>query len=124
MTAPDSNGGASDNSVPLTTEDALTAISNSRRRFVIRFLDEGETPTDASEVAEHLAAVETTGPTDAQDRKNIYIALTQQHLDTLAELDAIAYHERSKMLMPSHATHALADLIRHIEHLCEGGLSR
>ena len=124
MTAPDSNGGASDNSVPLTTDDALTAISNSRRRFVIRFLDEGETPTDASEVAEHLAAIETDGPTDAQDRKTVYLALTQQHLDTLAELDAIAYHERSKMLMPSHATHALADLIRYIEHLCERGLNR
>lgn len=122
MTANDPNEGESVNSVPLTTDDALTAISNSRRRFVIRFLDEGETPTDASEVAEHLAAMETTGPTDAQDRKNIYIALTQVHLDTLAELDAIVYHERSKMLMPSPATHRLAELIRYIESVCEGGL--
>lgn len=122
MTANDPNEGESVNSVPLTIDETLEAISNHRRRFTIRWVDETHTPADVDDVAEHLAAIENEPPLDAQDRKRVYIALCQTHLDKLDELGALAYHERSKMLMPSPATHRLAELIRYIESVCKDGL--
>jgi hypothetical protein len=122
MTANDPNEGESVNSVPLDIDEMLEAISNHRRRFTIRFVDEAETAVEADDLAEHLAAVENDGPLDAQDRKRVYVALTQHHLDKLGDLGAVAYHERSKTLMPSYATHGLADLIRYLESVCERGV--
>ncbi len=122
MTAPESNPRGRDNTVPLTVDETLEAISNHRRRFTIRFVDEAGTAVEADDLAEHLAAVENDGPLDAQDRKRVYVALTQHHLDKLGDLGAVAYHERSKTLMPSYATHGLADLIRYLESVCECGV--
>lgn len=119
MTAPEPNGGPSDNSVPLSVDDTLEAISNHRRCFAIRWVDESQTPARVDDLAEMLAAIENDAPLNAQDRKRTYVALTQHHLDKLDELGALAYHSRSKTLMPSHATRGLAELVRHIEAVCE-----
>lgn len=122
MTASDPNTGESVNSVPLDIDETLEAISNHRRRFTIRFVDEMAVPVEVSDLAEHLAAIENDTPLDTQDRKRVYIALCQHHLDKLDRLGALAYDDRRKVLMPSRATHSLAKLVRHLEAACENGL--
>jgi len=118
MTAIDPKSGDRINSVPLDLDDALEALNNHRRRFAIRWTDETEIPVDADALARHLASIENTGQLDAQDRKRVYIALTQHHLPILDDLGAVAYDDRSKTVMPSPATRKLAMLIRLLEALC------
>jgi hypothetical protein len=122
MTAPEPNPRDSYNPVPLTVDETLEAISNSRRRFSIRFVDEMELPIHVDNLAEALAEIENEGRVDAQDRKTIYVALTQHHLDKLEALGAVVYDDRRKILMPSEATNGLANLIRYAESTCDPGL--
>jgi len=111
----------SNNSVPIDVADATVAITNSRRRHVLTILDDADRPHDVGELAEAIAAIEqnkTTCELDAQDRKRVYIALIQVHLDTLNEIGAIAYNERDKHVGTTDATAGLAALIRHLESVC------
>lgn len=76
-------------------------------------------------MAEAIAAIELDKDIpelDAQERKNIYIALVQHHLDILDALGAIVYDERSKEVSATEATAGLADLVRHLESVCEPGV--
>lgn len=112
----------SDNSVPLDVEQAIEAIQTSRRRHVLVILDDVESPHSVSDLAEAIAAIELDKDIpelDAQERKNIYIALVQHHLDILDALGAIVYDERSKEVSATEATAGLADLVRHLESVCE-----
>lgn len=115
---------SSDNSVPIDVEQALEAIQNSRRRHVLVILDDVESPHSVSDLAEAIAAIELDKDIpelDAQERKNIYIALVQHHLDILDEAGAIFYEERSKDVHATEATAGLVDLVRHVESVCENG---
>ena len=112
----------SDNSVPLTVDEAVSAIQNSRRRHVIVILDDVECPHSVSDLAEAIAAIgldKDISELDAQHRKTVYIALVQHHLDILDEVGAISYEERSKELSATEATAGLVDLVRHVESVCE-----
>lgn len=85
-------------------------------------MDDVESPHSVGDLAEAIAAIEQDkeiSELTSQDRKRVYIALVQHHLDMLDELGAIAYHERSKQVYESEATEGLADLVRHLETICE-----
>jgi len=117
---------SSDNSVPLDVEQAIKAIQTSRRRHVIAIMDDVESPHSASDLAEAIAAIELDKDIpelDSQERKTIYISLIQRHLDTLDELGAIVYDERSKEVYATEATSGLAALVRHLESVCEPEVS-
>jgi len=113
---------SSDNTVPLTTEEAVLAIQNSRRRHVLVLLDEQDEPMTTSQLAEEIAAIEQDkeiSQLNSQERKRVYIALYQKHLSKLDEVDAINYNERSKEVHVTKATPGLAGLIRHLESVCD-----
>jgi hypothetical protein len=79
-----------------------------------------------SDLAETIAAIESDkkiSEVTSEERKNVYIALTQIHLDTLDEKGAVAYHDRSKHVNAAEATAGLAELIRHFESVCEVEMS-
>jgi len=118
MTAILPNLRSSKNAVPLTVEEATEALSNHRRRVTIRFVSDAEAAVHVDDLANHLAGIENDAPLDAQDRKRVYISLTQTHLDTLDELDAITYDERQKIVSPNDSTHGLSELLRDIESVC------
>jgi len=123
MTALLPNPWDSDNSVPLTTEDAIEAIQTSRRRHVIAIMDDVESPHRADDLAEAIAAIEldkAISELDSQERKNVYLALIQHHLEKLEETGAIVYDDRSKEVYATETTSGLADLVREIEAVCEG----
>ena len=74
------------------------------------------------ELAEAIAAIEADKKipeVSSEERKNVYIALTQLHLETLEENGAVTYHERSKHVDRGDTTSGLAQFIRHFESVCE-----
>ena len=111
-----------DNSVPLTVEDTVLTIRSSRRRHIITLIEEWDEKVSVGELAEAIAAIEadkTIPEVTSEERKNVYISLTQLHLETLEENGAVTYHERSKHVYTGDTTSGLAELIRHFESVCE-----
>lgn len=122
MTATTHNSWDSHNSVPLSIDESITAIQNSRRRLVLLFIHELETPISVDEIAEAITVLETEKQRyelSAQDRKSVYIALIQVHLDTLDELGAVVYDDRSKRVWPTGATASLVSIIRYLQSVCD-----
>jgi len=82
-----------------TTEDTVfTLLSNGRRRQVVRAFQELEPPVTLGELAEHVAAVENDKPVTAvtgEERRRVYTALQQRHLDQLADAGIIEYDRDS-----------------------------
>lgn len=118
MTANKPNTGESHNSVPYDIDELVTAIQNDRRRLVLLFADEFATPISAGDLAEAIAVLENgqnKSELNAQDRKRVYISLTQCHLDTLDDLGAVVYDDRSKQIWPTGATPTLVSVIRHLQ---------
>lgn len=112
---------SSNNSVPIETEDAIEALNNSRRRHVLLMLDERKSPLSVGNLSDSIAAIES-GKQDSQvgskERKRAYISLIQCHLDTLEKAGAVLYDEQAKEVAETEATAPLAELIRHINELC------
>lgn len=82
-----------------TVDELLEAISNERRRLVVRYMSRdvgtGET-VRTDEIADYVAGVEKGGMYDAGERKAVYVALYQTHLPKLVgcgALDKPANHE-------------------------------
>jgi uncharacterized protein (UPF0305 family) len=122
MTALLPNPWDSDNSVPLDVEQAIEAIQTSRRRHVLLLVDERNCPVSVNDLSEAIAAIEQDKEVrelHAQERKRVYVSLIQVHLDTLNEIGAIAYDAQGKQTDETEATAGLADIVRHIESVCE-----
>lgn len=121
MTANKPNTGESHNSVPYDIDELVTAIQNDRRRLILLFAHEFATPISAGDLAEAIAVLENgqkKSELNAQDRKRVYISLIQCHLDTLDDLGAVVYDDRSKQIWPTDAIPALVSIIRHLQLTC------
>lgn len=72
------------------------ALKNTRRRQVIRYLNEQETPVSLSDLSEHVAAIEndtTPKKIDSKQRKRVYVGLYQSHLPKLDDMGVIVFDE-------------------------------
>lgn len=111
--------------------ELVDALTDSRRRAVLRALAENEAPLAADELAERVLA-ETTEPPDAVDdrrRRRVRSTLRHRHLPVLAEAGAVERDEEGVTLsadvpgelgrllagvetVPDDALELLADLLR------------
>lgn len=69
-------------------------LKNRRRRRVLEFLDEQESQTTLSVVAEYLAAIENDKPRElltSQERKRVYIGLYQFHLPRMDRAGVVEF---------------------------------
>lgn len=122
MTAPLLSPRDSNNFVPLDVESTIEAIQQSRRRHVLLLVDEQDEPVTAGQLAEAIAASELDKEIpelNAQERKRVYIALTQNHLNTLHETGAVDYDDRTKQVCENDATAGMANLVRNLRSVCE-----
>jgi len=81
---------------PLSKNDAFMLLSNSRRRKVMRFLEDSDKQYHSlSEISEVLAAEENDKPKEnvrSGERKSVYIPLYQEHLPKLDKHNVIEYN--------------------------------
>ncbi len=93
----------------ISTDDLFDALSNGRRRQVIRELETGDHTIGT--LAEAVARDENEIP-DSQDvpgdrRKAVYIALYQGHLKTLHDADIVEW-DKERGTVDTGAAHATA----------------
>ncbi|WP_418280285.1 DUF7344 domain-containing protein [Halorubrum sp. DTA98] len=78
----------------LSQDIAFDLLSNARRRFVLRQLQEESDPVELGDLAGALAAKENGVPVDeltAQQRKRTYVSLYQTHIPKMVEAGVIEY---------------------------------
>jgi hypothetical protein len=107
--------------IPMSPDDVFQAVSNSRRRRVILSVDRAEDGVDANELSVEIASRENAvdpSKVTGEQRSRAYIALIQNHLETLDDLGAACYDARSKLVEPTAATAPLAQLVREVTTDC------
>ncbi len=95
-------------------------LSNSRRRYVIHYLQYTQQPVDLGTLAERVAAWDyDTDPqrVSSQQRKTIYTALQQRHLPRMDEAGLLSFDSRAGTVAP---TEELEKLDIYTEVVTEG----
>lgn len=78
----------------LTKDDVLDLLSNSRRRYVIYFLEQWDGSATLNDLAYEIASRETGVPVDElseDDKRRVYISLYQTHLPKLDLYGLVEY---------------------------------
>mgnify|MGYP006290545215 CR=1 FL=1 len=107
--------------IPMNPDAVFNAVGNSRRRRVLLSLSRSLGEVTADELAVEIAAIENAiDPSEvgSDERTSVYIALTQRHLETLDEVGAVDYDDRSKTVSATDATEPLAEYIRRLQTAC------
>jgi len=107
--------------IPMDPDIAFDAIGNSRRRRVLLSLSRSSREVTADELAIEIAAIENAidpNKVGSDERTSVYISLTQRHLETLNEIGAVDYDDRSKTVTSTGATEPLAEYIRRLQTAC------
>ena len=107
--------------IPMDPDVAFNAIGNSRRRRVVLSVSRASKTVSTDELAIEIAAIENAidpSKVGSDERTSVYIALTQQHLETLDEVGAVDYDDRSKTVTATDATEPLAEYIRRLQTAC------
>jgi len=107
--------------IPMDPDVAFDAIANSRRRRVLLSLSRSHGGVTANELAIEIAAIENMidpSKVGSDERTSVYITLTQSHLETLDEVGAVNYDDRSKEVTSTDATEPLAEYIRRLQTAC------
>ena len=90
----DDEGAPSRDEAGPSRDEVFTALSNARRRNVIKYLNQNGSEARVRDIAEQLAAWENGVETPAvtyKQRKRVYTALHQSHLPKLAASGFIEY---------------------------------
>ncbi|WP_210424060.1 DUF7344 domain-containing protein [Halorussus ruber] len=80
----------------LTRDEIFHILQCRRRRLVLKYLQEHDTPAKMTDITEKIAAVEhdtTVAALKSQERQRVYIALYQSHLPKLDEEGVIKYQQ-------------------------------
>ena len=95
----------------LSQDVAFDLLSNARRRFVLRQLQEGPDPVELGDLAGELAAKENEVPIEeltAQQRKRTYVSLYQTHIPKMVESGVIDYDRDAGMISSTEHVDELA----------------
>lgn len=91
----------------LTKDDVLDLLSNSRRRYVIYFLEQWNGSATLNELAYNIASRETGVPVDElseDDKRRVYISLYQTHLPKLDLYGLVEYDKDERTVaLTDHA---------------------
>ncbi|WP_137287804.1 DUF7344 domain-containing protein [Halorussus salinisoli] len=93
----------------LTRDNIFHILQCRRRRLVLKYLQEHDTPAKMTDITEHIAAVEhdtTVAALKSQERQRVYIALYQSHLPKLDEEGVIEYQQNRGIVERTERTAA------------------
>ena len=85
----------------LSQDMVFDLLSNSRRRFVLHYLERADGPVRLSELAAEIAAIENEVSTEeltSQQRKRTYVSLYQTHIPKLQDAGAVSYNAETGMV--------------------------
>lgn len=85
----------------LSQDMVFDLLSNSRRRFVLHYLERADGPVRLSELAAEIAAIENETPVEelsSQQRKRTYVSLYQTHIPKLQDAGAVSYDAETGMV--------------------------
>lgn len=100
-----------DPSSTLSHDTAFDLLSNARRRFVLRRLQEAGEGVELGDLATELSAVENDVPRDdlsSKQRKRTYVSLYQTHIPKLEEAGVVSYNSDSGVVRPTERLDELA----------------
>ncbi|MDZ5810241.1 hypothetical protein U4E84_02575 [Halorubrum sp. AD140] len=99
----------------LSQDVSFDLLSNARRRFVLRELQQTSDEVELVELAERLAAKENEVPRDdltAQQRKRTYVSLYQTHVPKLVEAKVVTYDQDTGRIAATERADELANYFR------------
>lgn len=95
----------------LSYDVAFDLLRNTRRRFVLRQLQDAPDGIELSELSSALAAMENDVPADElsrEDRKRIYVSLYQTHIPKLEDSGVVRYDAEAGVVHPTERVSELA----------------
>lgn len=97
-------------------DDVFSILSNSRRRHIIRLLENRPEPWDLRQLAETIGAIEVAGTLDGEQcptdvRKAVYNSLHQRHLKELDRHGILTYHGSGEPIVPLRPIKDYAELL-------------
>lgn len=96
----------------LTKDDVLDLLSNSRRRYVIYFLEQWNGTATLNELAYNIASRETGVPVNdlsEDDKRRVYISLYQTHLPKLDLYGLVEYDKDERSVELADEAHDIGD---------------
>ena len=106
----------SDTDTTILSQDvAFDILSNARRRFVLRELQQTSDSVELVELAERLAAEEndvTRKALTSQQRKRTYVSLYQTHVPKLVEAGVVTYDQDTGEIAATERVAELAEYFR------------
>lgn len=117
---------AGSDTIPLNEDDVHHILSNSRRRHIIQVLADPDAPNtiQIGDFATDIAAREnqtTARDVTSDERKSVYVGLTQCHVPELAENDVINVDDRHTSVSATPITRALEEIRTDIAARLDGG---
>lgn len=104
-----------DNRDALSQDRVFDLLSNARRRFVLHYLSERQSPVELRELADEVARWETGEQTlSRKQRKRVYVSLYQTHIPRLEDAGVITYDSETGMV-------ELVDRARDIDRYVSSG---
>lgn len=94
----------------LSAQEIFSVLSNCRRRFVLHYLLQNGENTTIREVAEQVAAWESSADTeyvDSDARKRVYTALQQNHLPKMDEAGIVDFQKDRGVIEKTDAAEEL-----------------
>lgn len=98
----------------VTRDDVFEVLSNRRRRYALRYLDDQGGEAELSEVAEHVAAWEHGVDPDRLeygDRKSVRVSIHQHHAPKMDDVGVLEYDKRRGVLRLTEAASDLAPVL-------------
>lgn len=98
----------------LSDDQIYEIVYNRRRRWIIRYLLDGDGTATVSDLAEHIAAREneiSIRELSSNERKRVYVGLYQSHLPMLDEMGVIEYNKNRGTLSKTESLNELEPYI-------------
>jgi hypothetical protein len=80
----------------LPLDQIFDVLKNKRRRVVLQYLEDEETPVSMSDLSEAVAAEENDKPVaqlSSDERKRVYVGLYQCHLPKMDSMDIVSFNK-------------------------------
>ena len=104
-----------DSTQSVSHDAAFDLLSNARRRFVLRRLQESDDGIELGELATELSTLENDVPAEelsSKQRKRTYVSLYQTHIPKLEDAGIVAYDGDSGVVRPTDCLDELAAYFR------------